>query len=133
MVDLDPFPNLKPVVVALLAGWIDADTKTPPDLAAALPFARVTGRGGSDDRITARRLFDVDVFAATEKACDDLAELVAQRLTSSARCVTLDGGLVLVDGGETVTAAQIVPWSSDRDVWRSVGTYALKVRRTGMT
>lgn len=132
MTDLAPFPNVKNVAVALLNGLVDADTKTPPNLGSALPFARVTGSGGTSDAITARRVIDVDVFAATEKACDDLAELIEQRLTSSARVLTLPAGqTVVVDRGEVITSAQLVPWSSDPNIWRAVGTYALYMRRTG--
>ncbi len=133
MTDLAPFPNVKAAVVALLTDLVEADTETPSDLVDRLPFARVTGRGGVESDVhTARSIVDVDVFAASEKDADDLAELVRQRFLSLPRVVPVAAGLVLLDRGETVTAPQIVPWSSSLNVRRSVGTYAVSMRRTGI-
>ncbi len=133
MTDLAAFPNVKQAVIGLLADLATTASRTPADLVDQLPYIRVTGRGGSEvDQHTASGLVDVDVFADSEFTVDQLAELVRQRFLSLPRVVPVGAGVVLLDRGRTVTGAQLVPWSSSENIERSVATYAVSMRRTGI-
>lgn len=77
------FPDVQRVLVddlETLAGVGHTAIETPVDLAGSLPFVRVLRIGGPSDHLNDHASIDIDVFAATYDACEQLAEQIRQHL-----------------------------------------------------
>lgn len=121
-----PFPDVETAVMDLLEQWygVETGTTTPSDLAAIVPFVRVSLVAGRDDRVTDYSVVDIDVFTQTRQQGYDLAEGIRTRL--------LDGphqsGTVVIDKVRTETKPFQAPWD-DTNVRRRLATYRISARR----
>lgn len=96
-------------------------TETPANLQAALPFIRVTRRGGPDDHVSDYPRVDVDVFAATRAAGVALSSTIRDHLRFG---FSITG----VDRVVTESSAQELPWE-DPGVRRWTSTFQVVTRR----
>lgn len=103
-------------------------TETPPDFTGLLPFLRVNRFGGTDDRVTDTASVSVDVFAATRRDAQPLAEQVRQLLLAGPHIV--DG--YVLDHVSTVSAPAEAPWENT-SVRRWSATYRVSARRPTTT
>jgi hypothetical protein len=123
------YPDIERVVCDLLADLGGTGTRTPADLQAVTPFLRVRRVGGVDDRVTDRARVDVEVFATTREAGEDLAEQVRQRLSvRGPLVVTSEGRPVVVDRSMLLAGPVEVPWP-DVVVRMFHASYQLESRR----
>lgn len=131
---LGPFPDVEVAIMDLLErdfAELEADdirTVTPADLGARIAdgrfFVRVGVVTGSDNRITAFSVVDIDVFGATRQSTRDLAESVRGYLLG----YPLSVGTVTLDRVVTETAPFHAPWE-DENVHRRLATYRISTRR----
>lgn len=131
---MTPFPDIEVAVMDLLVRDFaeltedDVRTETPIDLGARLAagrfFVRVGLVTGSDNRITAFSVVDIDVFAARRQASHDLAEGIRAHLLGYPHSV----GTVTLDRVVTETAPFHAPWE-DENVHRRLATYRISTRR----
>lgn len=124
------FPTAARALAGLLvqAGLIDADrigSETPTDLQQALPFIRVFRVAGGSDLVNDYAQIDLDVFAATSVAGEQLAENIRQYLSLPAPPYL---GGALIDRIECLTAAAERPWADVR-IRRYGATYRVVSRR----
>jgi hypothetical protein len=122
------FPDTADVFCDLLAGFFldgHLGLSAPGNLGDVLPFGRIGGLGGSDDRITDRSTVDVDVFHLSIPASNLLAEQIRQFLISGPH--TVNG--VVIDSVRTVLRPRQLPWPTT-GVFRSAATYRVSARRS---
>lgn len=122
------FPDVPDVLCDLLAAFTSPERigrSTPDDFNGMLPFIRVGGLGGSDDRVTDRGTVDVDVFSADgTTTTNQLGERIRQFLISGPHTVN---GIVL-DSFRTAVGPRDLPWATP-NVFRSGATYRVSARR----
>lgn len=124
------FPVAARALAGLLvdAGLIEPDrigSETPTDLQYALPFVRVFRVAGGSDLVNDYAQVDLDVFADTSIAGEQLAENIRQYLSLPAP--PYSGG-ALIDRIECLTAAAERPWADIR-IRRYGATYRVVTRR----
>jgi hypothetical protein len=110
------------------AGLVAPDaigSETPGDLQARMPYVRIVRVGGGSDLVNDYPQVDIDVFATTSRAGEDLAERIRQFLTLPAPAYTSG---VLLDRIDCLTAATERPWADTR-VRRYGATYRVVSRR----
>jgi len=119
------FPDVQAALVALLAPMAGgrAGIETPADLESRLPFVRVMRTGGGSGRVSDSATVQVDVFAASYGAGEDLAERVRQYLTGR----PLRHGRAVLDRVVCESAPVELPWAPR--VRRFVATYVVTSRR----
>lgn len=127
MADLAPFPDVEQAVISLLTGLGTADTETPSNLVANLPFIRVNRIGGTNDRITDAARVDVNIYAVKRTDAATLAETVRQRMLSYPHVITIPVACVL-DDVITDVAPNEVPWG-DPAIRRFTSSYRVTARR----
>lgn len=121
------FPDTVDLFCDLLAGFVSSGSiglSTPDNLQQVLPFIRVGGGGGSDDRITDRSTVDVEVFGASSPGSNLLAEQVRQFLISGPHTVNR----VVLDRIECRSRPQRMPWPTT-GIFRTVASYGVSARR----
>ena len=120
------FPDAVRVLVddlTALAGDGHTGAQTPADLAGTLPFIRVTRFGGGADHVSDYPMVDVDVFAATYAAAQQLAEQVRARIVGPPPAAALLDRVVCEQGPHEL------PWGDDSTVRRFGATYRVTTRR----
>lgn len=119
MIELDPFPDVEVVLVAMLTDLAPTGTRTPEDLGAGTPrFISVVRAGGGDDGITDRPVVAVTTFGTDRQDSWELTRAVQQRVLAAP--ATQVAG-VLIDKTSTFTGPIEVP-DQNTDV-RVVPTY----------
>lgn len=119
------FPDVQRVLVTDLAALVGADRtaiETPPNLAELLPFVRVVRVGGGRDRINDQPTVDIDVFAATYTAAEELADQIDTWLVGPPPTPRV------FDRVEVEVAPRELPWG-DGTVRRFNATYRIFSRR----
>jgi hypothetical protein len=119
------FPDVQRVLVAdleTLAGVNHTGTETPEDLAGALPYIRVLRVGGGSDRLNDYATVDVDCFAATYTAAEQLAERVRQRLVGP------PPPIAVLDRATCEVGPRELPWG-DGQIRRFAATFQIAARR----
>lgn len=120
------FPDVQRVLVAALEELVGAGRvaiETPTDLASRLPFVRVVRTGGSAGRVSAIPSVDVDVFAGSYLAAEQLAEQVREFLVGP------PPGPVLLDRVDCTIFPRELPWDDDGLVRRFGAEFDVTVRR----
>lgn len=120
---LAPYTDAEAVVLSLLAELAPTVTQLPDDI--THPVIQVQRVGGVDDGHTDFPRIEVQVFAPTRREAWALS-LRAQQVVLAAARTVVDGALI--DGAETVTPAQQVPYGNP-DTRRVLATYELALRR----
>lgn len=121
------FPDVQRLLVdalvVLVPGQAHTGIETPADLEQVLPFIRVRRNGGARDRFSDRATVDVDVFAATYREAELLAERVAQLLCGPPPPVAV------FDAVEVANPPQELPWNELRTTRRFGAAYWVITRR----
>lgn len=122
-------------VEKLLVGWLETQlpapvrvvTELPAGLAAKLPVVQVVRFGGPDELPTIDLPnVDVDCYAATRGASEDLAEAVRDLLRFTLPGKTVDGATVT--RVQTISGPAWRPWD-DTTMRRHGASYQLTIRR----
>jgi hypothetical protein len=126
-----PYASVEKLLVAWLETHLTAEarvvTELPADLASKLPVVRVTKFGGADDVLTIDRpTVDVDCYAVSRGAAEDLAEQVRDLLRFTLRGQTVGG--VTVSRTRTMVGPHWLPYD-DTALRRSGASYELTIRR----
>lgn len=120
---------------ALLADYLETATSIrtgtalPEKLEEALPICRVTGIGGTDDRITDRVRVTVESFAALRTDAHDQAEAARMLMLALAHTQLRDAGGSgwVIDTVETLSRPTWIDYANDH-VQRFIATYELTSR-----
>ncbi|MET0701724.1 MAG: hypothetical protein ABWY93_18895 [Mycobacterium sp.] len=107
----------------IIAGHIGSET--PADLQSRLPYIRVLRVAGGSDLVNDYAQVDLEVFAATSLAGEQLAESIRQYLTLPAPPYT---PRYLIDRIECLSGAAELPWADTR-LRRYGATYRVVSRR----
>lgn len=124
MSDLAPFCDIETAVMQTVNGLGTADTATPPDLSAHLPFIRVNRIGGPDTRFIDTARVDIDCFAADRPTAYALAESVRQRMLNVPHVVAAGR----IDSVVTDSGPREIPWG-DPALRRFTASYTVTSRR----
>lgn len=119
------FPDVQRVLVEALATFPSVTAtgvETPADWNGQLPFVRVLRVGGQSGRLNDSPVVDVDVFAETYTAAEDLAEGLRQYLVGP------PPPIVLFDRTDCEVGPREIPWG-DGTVRRFNATYRITSRR----
>jgi hypothetical protein len=117
------FPDIQRVLVEHLAQFGNTAIETPQNLNERLPFVRIVRTGGGSGLISDGARFEVDVFAGTYLAAEQLAEQIRQYL-----CGPPPGPHAL-DRVECLTGPRELPWDDDGLVRRWSAEYGAVTRR----
>lgn len=120
------FPDVQRVLVAGLeefAGAGHTGIETPTDLNNLLPFVRIARTGGGSGRNSDVARFEIDVFAGTYLAAEQLAERIRQWL-----CGPPPGPFEL-DRVDCLIGPRELPWDDDGLVRRWGAEYEALTRR----
>lgn len=126
--DVDLFPDVEKAIGEALRAAVGiptghADSHTPDNLEAVLPFLQVVRYGGGDDWVTDQAAVDVDFFAATRDQALNLARLGHQALIAG----RLSYGGTLIDLVQT--SVGVVERPREGNVRRFGGSYTVSARR----
>jgi len=124
MNDLGSFPDIELAVVQTLADLATTGTSTPPNLASAVPFVRVSKIGGPDSRFIDESRVDVDAFGIDRPTTQALAEACRQRLLNVPHVVAAGR----IDSVTTDSGPREIPWG-DPSVRHFVASYTITARR----
>ncbi len=117
------FPDVQRLLVADLAQFGATGVETPTDLNDRLPFVRVVRTSGPSGRTSDTSRIDVDVFAVSYLAAEQLAERIRQYLTGP------PPGPVLLDRVDCLIGPRELPWDEDGLVRRWGAEYEAVTRR----
>ncbi len=120
------FPDIQRVLVAALEQFVGAGRaaiETPQNLNSVLPFVRVVRTGGGSGLISDAGRFEVDVFAGTYLAAEQLAEQIRQYLVGP------PPGPHALDRVECLIGPRELPWDDDGLVRRWAAEYGAVTRR----
>lgn len=113
-----------PGELAFVDGVRHVAEETPENLQDVFPFVRVALVAGTDDGITDRGTYDIDVFAATRAAAHGLAERIRTAFIGYPHRV----GSAVIDTVYTEQKPQRLPWD-DENTRRFGAIYQVSVRR----
>lgn len=120
------FPDVQRILVdslTVLAGVGHVAIETPANLADLMPFVRVVRTGGSASWVSAVPHVDVDVFAGSYLAAEQLAEQIREYLVGP------PPGPVLLDRVDCTLLPRELPWDDDGLVRRFGAEFDITVRR----
>ncbi len=120
------FPDVQRLLVVGLEPLVGVGrtaVETPDDLEDRMPFVRIMRVGGGRDRLNDQPTVDIDVFAATYTAAENLAEQIAEWLIGP------PSGIREFDRVTCEVAPRELPWVDDNTVRRWGATYRTVTRR----
>jgi hypothetical protein len=129
------FPNAARLIVAAMESWQDdlppdlkfhAGGKTPKDLQAQVPFARVTRAGGPTDEIQDFPITRIEVWADTLAQAEDVAEAIRVRLVAGHLFVP---GMGMLDRTDCPSLHQEIEDDDNPHLRRVITTYQHACRR----
>ncbi len=121
------FPDVQRLLIDALVGLAGGDEhtgiETPVDLADRLPFVRCRRIGGPSDRLNDFPRIEIDVFAATYSAAENLAETIRQWLCGP------PPPLPALDHAECDIGPRELPWGDGSSIRRWSAEYQITARR----
>ncbi len=117
------FPDVQRILVADLAQFGSTAIETPEDLNDRLPFVRIVRTSGGSGRISDTARVDIDVFAGTYLAAEQLAEQIRQYLCGP------PPGPHFLDRVDCLIGPRELPWDDDGLVRRWGAEYEATTRR----
>lgn len=117
------FPDVQRLLVADLAQFGHTAIETPLDLNDRLPFIRIVRIGGGSGRVSDGPRVEIDVFAGSYLAAEQLAERIRQYLTGP------PPGPIFLDRVDCSIGPRELPWDDDGLVRRWSAEYEAVTRR----